>query len=278
MLRYCVKCGRDVGSTADYCDSCGAPLHETQRSVTAEEPQDQDRRRLIQDVMKEFLKLDGSPVGVKLLRSVDEIPTGIEEINQPRRHCEMVLSAKIEGRTFYAPLSKHQCKVGANALGLMQPTAELRKHQLEEQFRSRRRFRTEDTLWKYVESTPTLPDASVGVLYGPLGSIPSDPDSVVVVCNPLQAMRMVQAYQHVSGERVRASVGALFSLCADAVVTPILTGNLNIAIGCGGTRKHAKLKEYELAVGFPYSIANELADAMLTLARYEKAEEDHVRD
>ena len=60
--------------------------------------------------------------------------------------------------------------------------------------------------------------------------------------------------------------------------TPILTGNLNIAIGCSGTRKHAKLKEYELAMGFPYSIANALADAMLTLTRYEKTEEDQVRD
>jgi len=84
VLRHCAKCGRDVGSTTDYCDSCGAPLHQTQRSVTAEKPQDQDRRRLIQDVMKEFLKLDGSPVGVKFFRGLHEIPNEVEEIDAPR--------------------------------------------------------------------------------------------------------------------------------------------------------------------------------------------------
>lgn len=55
--------------------------------------------------------------------------------------------------------------------------------------------------------------------------------------------------------------------------TPILIGNLNIAIGCGGTRKHAAMKESELALGFAYSIANELAEASLTIARYEQLEE-----
>jgi len=49
---------------------------------------------------------------------------------------------------------------------------------------------------------------------------------------------------------------------------------MSIALGCGGSRKHAAMKESELALGFPYSIANELADASLTLARAEKQEEE----
>jgi uncharacterized protein (DUF169 family) len=52
-----------------------------------------------------------------------------------------------------------------------------------------------------------------------------------------------------------------------------LTGGLSIALGCAGCRKHAGIKESELALGFPYGIANELADASLTLARYEEQEE-----
>jgi uncharacterized protein (DUF169 family) len=233
----------------------------------------ESRKQLIEEVMREFLNLEGSPVGVKVLRTLDDLPSGVEEIDAPRRHCEMIQKARLERSVFYAPLSKQQCKVGATALGLMEPNAELRKHQLEEQFRTKRRFRTEDALWTYVENTPTLPHQGVAVMYGPLGSIPVEPDSVVIVCNPVQAMRLVQAYQHTTGERAGASLGALFSLCADAVASPILTGDLSIALGCGGSRKHAAMKESELALGFPYSIANELADASLTLARYEKQEE-----
>ena len=223
--------------------------------------------------MREFLHLEGSPVAVKVLETLDELPSGVEEIDAPRRHCEMIQKARLEGCVFYAPLSKQQCKVGATALGLMERTAELRKHQLQEQFRTKRRFRTEEALWTYVENTPTLPRQGVAVMYGPLGSIPAEPDSVVIVCNPAQAMRLVQAYQHTTGKRVVASVGALFSLCADAVASPVLTGDLSIALGCSGSRKHAAMKESELALGFPYGIANELADASLTLARYEKQEE-----
>jgi uncharacterized protein (DUF169 family) len=233
----------------------------------------ESRKQLIEEVMREFLHLEGSPVGVKVLKTLDDLSSGVEEIDAPHRHCEMIQKARREGRVFYAPLSKQQCKVGATALGLMEPNAELRQHQLQEQFRTKRRFRTEDALWTYVENTPTLPHQGVAVMYGPLGSIPAEPDSVVVVCSPVQAMRLVQAYQHARGKRAVASVGALFSLCADAVASPILTGDLSIALGCAGSRKHAAMKESELALGFPYGIANELADASLTLARYEKQEE-----
>ena len=272
MLRSCKTCGRDVESTARYCDWCGALLQQAQ-GTSSDVKARESRKQLIEEVMIEFLHLEGSPVGVKVLKTLDELPSGIEEIDAPRRHCEMIQKARLEGCAFYAPLSKQQCKVGATALGLVEPNAELRKHQLQEQFRTKRRFRTEHALWTYVENTPTLPREGVAVMYGPLGSIPAEPDSVVVVCNPLQAMRLVQAYQHTTGKRAVASLGALFSLCADAVASPILTGGLSIALGCAGCRKHAGMKESELALGFAYSIANELADASLTLAKYEKQEE-----
>ena len=275
MLPLCRTCGRDVESSARYCDWCGALLQQAQGTLSKVKVPE-SRKQLIEEVMREFLRLEGSPVGVKVLKALDDLPSGVEEIDAPRRHCEMIQKARLEGRVFYAPLSKQQCKVGAAALGLMEPDEELRKHQLQEQFRTKRRFRTENALWTYVENTPTLPREGVAVMYGPLGSIPTEPDSVVIVCNPLQAMRLVQAYQHTTGKRAVASLGALFSLCADAVASPILTGGLSIALGCAGCRKHAGIKESELALGFPYGIANELAEASLTIAKYEQLEEQRA--
>jgi uncharacterized protein (DUF169 family) len=271
-LPLCRTCGKEVESTARYCDRCGVLLQEVEPTLSDVRVQE-NQRQLIEEVMRDFLHLEGSLVGVKVLKTLNDLPSGVNEIDVPRRHCEMIQKARLEGSVFYAPLSKQQCKVGATALGMMEPNEELRKNQLEEQFRTKRRFRTEEALWTYVESTPTLPHRGIAVMYGSLGSIPAEPDSVVVVCSPVQAMRLVQAYQHTAGRRATASVGALFSLCADAVASPILTGDLSIALGCGGSRKHAAMKESELALGFPYSIANELADASLTLARYEKLEE-----
>jgi uncharacterized protein (DUF169 family) len=231
------------------------------------------RRQQIEEVMISSLNLEGLPVGVKLIKSLPEIPDGIEEIDAPRRHCGMILRASGQGHVFYAPLSKHECKVAPTALGLVKPTPELRKHQLEELFHTRHRFRTEDLLWSYVEDAPKVLNHHVAVLYGPLGSMPIDPDVVVVVCNPLQAMRIIQGYQHITGHRVKASVGALFSFCIDATTTPISKKDLNIAVGCEAARKHEGLRDHELAVGFPYEMANELAEVSLTMHRYEKLKE-----
>jgi uncharacterized protein (DUF169 family) len=273
--KSCVRCGRELQSSGSYCDGCGVPLYLTQRSVT-DEASRKIRRRQIEEVISKFLNLEGLPVGVKLLNSLEEIPNEVEEIDVPRRHCGMIQSARLQGRTFHAPPSKHQCKVAATALGLMKPTQELRKHQLQELYETRHRFRTEDLLWSYVEDSPRLPNPHASVMYGPLGSIPTDPDSVVVVCNPLQAMRIIQSYQHITGRRVKASVGAQFSLCIDATATPILTKDLNIAVGCEAARRQEGLRQHELAIGFPYMVAGELAEASLTLAMHQKAHAEHA--
>jgi uncharacterized protein (DUF169 family) len=272
--RFCMRCGRELQSNSAYCDGCGVALYLTQRSFTGE-ASGKIRRRQIEEVVRKFLNLEGLPVGVKLLNSFKEIPSGVEEIEVPQRHCGMIQRSRLQGRIFHAPLRKHQCKVAATAFGLMKPTEELRKHQLEELYQTRHRFRTEDLFWSYVEDAPRFPNPHASVLYGPLSSIPIDPDSVVVVCNPLQAMRIIQSYQHITGRRIKASVGAQFSLCIDATATPILTKDLNIAVGCEGSRRQEGLRDHELAVGFPYSMAGELAEASLTLAMHEKAHAEH---
>jgi uncharacterized protein (DUF169 family) len=271
----CVRCGRELQSDGSYCDGCGVPLYLTQRPVTDEES-GRLRRRQIEAVMSKFLNLEGLPVGVKLLKSFDEVPNEVKELEVPQRHCGMIQIARLQGRTFHAPPSKHQCKVAATALGLSKPSKKLREHQLQELYQTRRRFRTEDLLWSYIEAAPRLPDLHASVLYGPLGSIPTDPDSVVVVCNPLQAMKIIQSYQHVTGRRVMASVGAQFSLCIDGTATPISTKDLNIAIGCEGSRRQGGLEQHELVLGFPYSIAGALAEASFTLTKFDKTHMEHT--
>jgi len=158
---------------------------------------------------------------------------------------------------------------------LMNPTEELRCHQVHELFQKRHRFKTEELLWRYIEDTPKLPRKYAAVLYGPLGLMSIKPDIIVLICDPSQAMKLIQAYQYDTGERASLSLGGLFSLCADAVLTPYLKGNINLAIGCEGARGHAGLKDYELSVGFPYKMAEALTEALQTLAKYGGAKKEH---
>jgi len=274
-MKFCTRCGRNLAPDASYCDRCGAPAHRIQLPMRSRASKN-SRSWEIEQAIKTVLGLQGFPVAVKLLKDSSELPSGVEEINEAHRHCEMIQKVRMHGASFSAPLSKQRCKVAAISLGLMKPTDELRKHQVQELFQTRHRFKTEDLLWKFLESTPKVSEKHTSILYGPLGSTPIDPDVVVLVCNPLQAMKIVQAYQYTTGQRASVSVGGLFSLCADAVATPYSSGSINIAIGCEGARKHAGLKDYELSVGFPYKMASALTDALRTLAKYEGVEEKHA--
>jgi len=274
-MKFCIRCGRKLTTDASYCDGCEAPTNRIQQPTTSI-PSKNSQKREIEQAIKTVLGLEGWPVAVKLLKDPGESPSSVEEINEPHRHCEMIQKARIHGASFSAPLSKQRCKVAAISLGLMTATEELRKHQVQELFQTRHRFKTEDILWKFLESTPKVSEKHTSILYGPLGLTPIDPDVVVLVCNPLQAMKIIQAYQYTTGQRASFSVGGLFSLCADAVATPYSSGSINIAIGCEGARKHAGLKDYKLSVGFPYKMASALTDALHILAKYEGAEEKHA--
>jgi len=212
---------------------------------------------------------------VKLIQHLGEIPRGVKEIDEARRHCEMIQDVRRNGSLFFSPSSKHLCRVAAVSLGLMNPTEELRCHQVHELFQKRHRFKTEELLWRYIEDTPKLPRKYAAVLYGPLGLMSIKPDIIVLICDPSQAMKLIQAYQYDTGERASLSLGGLFSLCADAVLTPYLKGNINLAIGCEGARGHAGLKDYELSVGFPYKMAEALTEALQTLAKYGGAKKEH---
>jgi len=273
-VRFCIRCGRNLASSAPYCDGCGASVSRSKSSATTRAGGGSERRKIEQTV-RHALGLKGWPVAIKLVNDSSEIPSGVEEIKDVHRHCEMIQEARTYGKTFYAPLSKQRCRVAAISLGLMKPTEEFRKHQRQELFETRHRFKTETLLLKFLENTPKVLDKHSAVLYGPLGSFPTVPDVVVLVCDPLQAMKTVQAYQYATGQRANASMGGLFSLCADAVATPHTSGSINIAIGCEGAREHAGLRDYELSVGFPYNMANTLTDGLITLAEHDNAKPEH---
>jgi len=66
----------------------------------------------ISEELKSILQLKGSPVAIKFVKSVEDIPAGVPEIEEVVRHCRMISLAR-DGQIFYAPDTKHQCGGGA---------------------------------------------------------------------------------------------------------------------------------------------------------------------
>lgn len=87
------------------------------------------------------------------------------------------------------------------------------------------------------------------LIYAPLEEAEFDPDVIVLICNPAQAMKLAQALIYTLGGRVEADFSGIQSICADAVAGPFTRKRPNITLGCSGSRKYADIQPDEVIVG-----------------------------
>ncbi len=89
------------------------------------------------------------------------------------------------------------------------------------------------------------------------------PDVIVVVGLPEQLFWIAPAaatFQE--GGRVTMEMAAVQASCADSTVVPIITGNINMSLGCFGCRKTTDIAPEEMLVGIPASKLEELMTAI----------------
>jgi uncharacterized protein (DUF169 family) len=200
---------------------------------------------MISNKIKEKLGLTKSPVAVKLLLRVEDIPEGVPKIEENIRHCEMVQKAA-GGETFYATAEEEMCKGGAAAIGLIEPPE---KFKTGETYYSMKRFSSVASAKRTVDAIPKIDPIMKAIAYAPLETAPFDPDVVVIIANPAQAMKLAQAMVYTLGGRFEADFAGIQSICADAVAGPYVNKRPNITLGCSGSRKFAGIEENDVIVG-----------------------------
>ncbi|WP_423792050.1 DUF169 domain-containing protein [Methanocaldococcus indicus] len=216
-------------------------------------------RELAKKVM-ELLDLDTPLVGVKLAKNKDEIPSGYNEIEEEKRHCEMIQIARLERKKFYATVEKHLCKGGAYALGIFRnPPEPLATGKLYVKLGN---YKDEEVAKKVVEAIPKVEEEIYATVYAPLDDIDFVPDSVLFIGVPKKALRLVQAILYHQGVRFQADFAGIQSLCADAVAGVYTRKAPNMTLGCNGSRKYAKIKDEELILAFPVSKLKDIVEAL----------------
>jgi uncharacterized protein (DUF169 family) len=195
--------------------------------------------------IKNKLGLEKSPVAIKLVLREEDIPEGIAKIEKNVRHCEMVQLAS-QGDTFYATAEEQLCKGGAGAIGLMESPEKVKSGEM---YYSLGRFSSLGSAKRTVDAIPKIDPIMKAIAYSPLETTPFDPDVVVIICNPKQAMQLAQAMVYTLGGRFEADFSGIQSICGDAVAGPYTTKKPNITLGCSGSRKFADIKSDEVIVG-----------------------------
>jgi uncharacterized protein (DUF169 family) len=211
--------------------------------------------------LKELLGLTGSPVAVKLVKSPDEIPEGYHKISEKKRHCEFVQDARLDENKCYSTAEEHLCKGGAGVMGIEPLPESVATGKMYHQLGN---FETAEGAQETITAIPKSSETYYASLYSPLETVEYEPDVIILVLTPKQALRVSQAYLRAKGGRISSDYSGIQSLCADAVVAVKERGIPNMTLGCSGSRKYAKIAEEEVIIGIPVKNFDEIVDALKT--------------
>ena len=207
----------------------------------------------------ELLGLKGSPVAVKLVSTPSDVPAGYEKMTKKERHCQFVQDTRLKGVTGYATRGEHLCKGGAAVMGI-EPSPDLVADGTT--YQKLGNFKTIEGAVETVHAIPKVDKPYYASVYAPLEKAEFEPDVVVFIVTPRQALRLSQAYLHTSGGRISSDYSGIQSLCADAVVAVRERGVPNMTLGCNGSRKYSGIAEDEVILGFPPKELGAMVEAL----------------
>ncbi|MDR1819900.1 MAG: DUF169 domain-containing protein [Methanobrevibacter sp.] len=199
----------------------------------------------ISNELKNNLELNNSPVAIKLVHHKEEISEGIERISEKVRHCEMVKKAS-EGKKFYGTSEDQTCKGGSAVLGLEDLPINIETGEF---YYKLGRFKTIGSGKRAMDKVSKISSKIYAIIYSPLELSDFQPDIIIIIANPKQAMLISQAIVYTLGGRIEANFAGIQSVCADAVAGPYTTGKPNITLACSGSRKFAGIDDSELILG-----------------------------
>lgn len=212
------------------------------------------------EILKNALKLEGSPVALKFAGTKENIPAGAMEIDKTIRHCMMVNLARKEGKIFYATASKHECNGGAWALGLREITPTLKSGDF---YYKLGKFNTAAACKRTIDQIPHLGSGEVyATVYAPLEKTPFIPDVVIIIARPWAMLKLAQSSLFRLGGRIFGQCAGIQSVCSDTAALPYLSGKPNFSLGCDGSRKFSGIGDDEMVIGIPGEMIPEFTESV----------------
>ena len=217
------------------------------------------------EILKNSLKLKGSPVAMAFVTSKDDIPSGVPAFDKTIRHCMMVSLARNEGRIFYSTADKHECNGGGWALGLKELTPTLKSGKF---YFHLGKFASAPASQRTMSSIPHIETGSTyATMYAPLEKTPFVPDVILIVANPWSMLKLGQSTLFRLGGRIHAEFSGIQSVCSDACAQTYLSGKANFSLGCDGSRKFSGIADDEMVMGFPAEMLPEIVDAVKVITQ-----------
>lgn len=220
--------------------------------------------------LKDTLSLRWDPVAVRMMRPGEERPLETIEPAMPLRHCQSIIAAR-RGNCLYLPPRSHACPDGSGILGLVEMSPKLKSGDLYLLFK---KLPTLEIAQKMIASRPNFPAGSfTATLVAPLHQATFEPDVVIFTLWPEQAMWLCCAQTYYSGERQLFKTSGFNSTCADLVIQPMKTGEMNISFGCYGARASSEIDDFELYLSIPAALLEPMVQSLEKLGQKSIPEE-----
>jgi uncharacterized protein (DUF169 family) len=209
--------------------------------------------------LNELLELKGSPIAVKLVKTAEEIPEGYKKMDEQKRYCEFVQDARLKRNKGYATSKEHLCKGGAGVMGIEPLPESVASGNM---YYKLGNFETAEGALETVNAIPKSEENYYASIYAPLESTEFDPDVIILILKPKQALKVSQAYLRKNGGRISSDYSGIQSLCADAVAAVKERGVPNMTLGCNGSRKFAEIADEEVIIGLPPENLKDVVEAL----------------
>ncbi|WP_304332006.1 DUF169 domain-containing protein [Brachyspira innocens] len=211
-------------------------------------------------ILNSILELERCPVGIKFIFTEDEYnKLDAEETKNKTSYCRFVSRAS-EGRKLKIHKGHNACSGGAVALGFQSV--------LPENVSGVKRlkagtYRDLGVSRKMSRNMVYCEHKIFGAAIMPLKDYKEEPDVVIFVCKPYQAMRLAHGYAYHYGHANDIKLSGMQALCEECTSYPYENGCFNMSMMCSGTRMMAGWKDDEMGVGMPYRIFLNVFDGLI---------------
>lgn len=210
------------------------------------------------DQLVDILELSRLPVAVKFLDSCSEIPSDYRT-DLYLTYCQALMMAQ-KGEKIAVVADNIACANGAAALGLRSVTEKLSKGEM-----TYRLGVFSDPVYgaRLSDVTPRIPQGRYGaILLCPLREAVSEPQIIIIQGLPYSLMWLLMANNYSRGCRYSLSTAVSQGICVDVTVVPLLTGEMNLSLGCYGSRNATDEDKNEAVAGFPFSELPTIAETL----------------
>jgi len=216
--------------------------------------------RLAVEKLKYALGIERKVVGVKFLFNEEEYQS--IDVRPPKHrfsYCMMVKLAST-GHDIKVNATHHKCNGGKRALGFMASDEKVRsgKH-----YFSFGMYDSVSNAKQIMDDVVFLDHEVYGLAVLPLEHFEESPHTVIIICYPYEAMRIIQGYAYHFGMARGINILGNQAVCSELTARPYVKDEIAVSLLCSNTRFSCRWKDSELGPGMPFHMFEQVVDGVV---------------